>query len=61
MEHAKEQECVHKAREYIEISSDYLSSSSSGDSLEILTDESSDSGTSQKPKKHLTYYIELNK
>ena len=42
MEHSKEQKRVHTARKYIKISSDSLSSSSSDDSLETLSDDSSD-------------------
>ena len=58
--YAKEQERVHTARSYIEISSDYLSFMSSYDSLTTSSDDLSDSGTRQKPNKHLTYYIKLN-
>ena len=50
----REQECVRMAHNYIEISSDYLSSSSSYDSLETSSDESSDSVKSQKPTKPVT-------
>ena len=60
MEHAKEQESVHTSQESIEKNSDYLSSSSLDDSLEISSDDSYDSGTRQKLTKHLTYYIEVN-
>ena len=60
MEHTKEQEHVHTARKYIEISSDFSSSSSPDDSSEMSLDDSSDSGTRQKPNKHLTYYIKVN-
>ena len=54
MENAKEQECVHGAQKYIEISSDSSSSLSSDDSLEELSDESSDSSSRQKPTKPVT-------
>ena len=54
MEYAKEQELVHTAQKYIEISSDYLSSLSSYDLLEKSPDDSSDSGTSQKSTKPVT-------
>ena len=53
MEHAKEQECVHMAQKYIYILSDSSSSSFSDYSSEILSDDSSDSGTRQKPTKTL--------
>ena len=53
MEHTKEQECVHMAHEYIEILSDSLSSSSLDEPLETSSDDSSDSGTRQKPTKPL--------
>ena len=42
------------AQNYIEIFSDSSSSLSSGDSLETLLDDSSDSGTRQKPTKPVT-------
>ena len=48
MKHTKEQERVHTSQKYIEILSDSLSSSSSDDLLETLSDESSDSGTRVK-------------
>ena len=54
MEHAKEQERVHTAQKYIEISSDSSSLSSSDDSLETLLYYSSDSDSSQKPTKPVT-------
>ena len=54
MEHAKEQERVHTAQKYIEISSDSSSLTSSDDSLETSLDDSSDSGTRQKPTKPVT-------
>ena len=41
---------------YIENLSDSLSSSSSDDSLETLSDDSSDSGTRQKPTKPVNSY-----
>ena len=47
----REQEHVRMELNYIEISSDSLSSSSSDDSLETSSDESSDSGTRQKTTK----------
>ena len=50
----REQERVRMAQDYIEIFSDSLSSSSSDYSLETLSDDSSDSGTSQKPTKPVT-------
>ena len=56
----REQENVHMAQNYIESSSDSLSSSLSDNSLETLSDDSFDSGTRQKPIKDLTYYIEVN-
>ena len=49
-----EQERVRMANNYIEISSDSSSSSSSDDSLEFFSDDSSDSGTWQKPSKPVT-------
>ena len=54
MEHTKEHDCVHTAHKQIEISSVSLSSSSSDDSLETLSDGSSDSGTREKPTKPVT-------
>ena len=42
------------AKNYVEISSDSLSSSSSYDSLETSSDDSSDSGTRQKSTKPVT-------
>ena len=51
MEHAKEQERDHMAQKYIEILSDYSSSSSSDNSSKIFLDGSSYSGTSQKQTK----------
>ena len=50
----REKEKVCMAQKYIEISSDSLSSSSSYDSLETLSDDSSDSGTSKKQTKPVT-------
>ena len=43
MEHAKEQERVHMAQKYIEISSDSSSSSPFDDLLETLSDDSDNS------------------
>ena len=51
MEHAKEQERVHTAQKYIEFFSDSSSSLSSYALSETLSDDSSDSGTRQKPTK----------
>ena len=45
IEHAKEQERVHTAQKYNEISSDSSSSSSSDESLETSLENSYDSGT----------------
>ena len=59
MEHPKEQERVYIEQEYIEISSDSSSSLSSYDSLETSSEDKSDSGTRQKPNKHLKYYIKV--
>ena len=56
----REQERVHTAQKYIEISSDSLSSLSSYDSLETSSDDSSDSGTRQKPTKPVTSYNKLS-
>ena len=42
------------AKNYVEISSDSLSSSSSYDSLETSSDDSSDSSTRKKPTKPVT-------
>ena len=53
-EHTKEQECVHKARNYSYIFSDSSSSSSSDDSMETFLDDSYDSGTRQKPTKKVS-------
>ena len=53
----REEECVPMAHNTIIISS---KSSSSDDSLEKSLDDSSDSGTREKPTNHLTYYIEVN-
>ena len=50
----REQELVHMTHNYIEISSDSSSSSSSYDLLETLSDDSSDSGTRQKPTTPVT-------
>ena len=50
----REQERVDMAQNSIEISSDSSSSSSSHDLLETLSDDSSDSGTRQKPMKPVT-------
>ena len=47
MEHAKEKERVHEAQNYIYISSDSLSLSSSDDSSETLFDDSYDLVTRQ--------------
>ena len=60
MENAKKQERFHMAQKYIEILSDSFPSSSSDDLLETSSDASSDSGTRQKQKNHLTYFIEVN-
>ena len=57
---SKEQEHVRMAHNYIEISSDSLPSSSSDDSLETLSDDSSDSGTWQKPTKPVTLSNKLS-
>ena len=51
--------CPHGTKN-IKISPDSLSSISSDDSSEKALDDSSNSGTRQKPNKHLTYYIEEN-
>ena len=51
-----EQECVRMAQNYIVISSDSSSSLSSVDLLETSSDDSSDSGTRQKPTKPVTSY-----
>ena len=51
MEHAKEQERVHRAHKYIQISSDSSSSFSSDDSSETSSDDLSNSGTSPKTTK----------
>ena len=50
----KEQERVCMAQNYIEISSDFSSSSSADDSLEASFDYSSDSGARQKTTKPVT-------
>ena len=50
----REQEHVNMAHNYIEISSDSLSSSSSDDSFETSSDDSYDSGTRQKTTKPVT-------
>ena len=50
----EEQERVDTAQKYIEILSYSSSSSSSDDSLETFSDDSSDSGTRQKPTKPVT-------
>ena len=50
----RKQKLVRMAQITIEISSDYSSSSSSDDLLETLSDNSSDSGTRQKPTKLVT-------
>ena len=54
MEYSKEQERVHTAKKYIEISSGSLSSSSSDDSSETFSDYSYNSGIRQKPTKPVT-------
>ena len=51
MEHVKEQERVHTAQKYFEISSDSLSSCSSDDSSKTSSDDSSGSVTRQKTTK----------
>ena len=51
MEHAKEQEYVHTARNSIYIFSDSSSSLSADDSSETSLDDSYDSGTRKKPTK----------
>ena len=51
MEHAKEQELAHTARNAIYIFSGSSSSSSSDDSSETSLDDSCDSGTRQKSTK----------
>ena len=56
MEHAKEQEHVYTAQKYIGISSDSLSSFSSDNSSETLSDDSYDSGSKKKPTKPVTSY-----
>ena len=56
MEHTKEQECVHTAQKYIEILSDSSSSLSSYDSSELYLEDSSDSGTREKPTKPVTSF-----
>ena len=50
----REQERVRMAQNTIEILSDSLFSSSSDDLLEKIYDDSSDSGTRQKPTKPVT-------
>ena len=54
MENTKEQECVHTAQKYIEISSDSSSSSFSYDLFKTFLDNSSDSGTRQKTTNPVT-------
>ena len=56
IEHAKEQERVHTAQKYIKILSDSLFSLSSDNLSEKSSDESSDSGTRQKPTKPVSSY-----